>query len=106
MFPSVPKLENIDLKPLIVDTDKVWEGLKHVEETNALSYQWTNSVSNNALLGSLGIDSRNIVSCFLPKINYIYYYHQFITIIFRDSYLVQDGILTFQDLLQIWAMHL
>ncbi|XP_044013256.1 probable cyclin-dependent serine/threonine-protein kinase DDB_G0292550 isoform X2 [Aphidius gifuensis] len=67
MFPSVPKLENIDLKPLIVDTDKVWEGLKHVEETNALSYQWTNSVSNNALLGSLGIDSRNIL--FGPRWN-------------------------------------
>lgn len=68
MFPTVSKLENIDLKPLIVDTDKVWEGLKQVEETNALSYQWTNSVSNNALLGSLGIDSRNIVSS-----QYFYY---------------------------------
>lgn len=62
MFPIVCELSSVDLKPLIGETDKIWQSLKQIEETNALSYQWTNSVSNNVLLSSLGIDSRNIVS--------------------------------------------
>ncbi|KAK0084151.1 hypothetical protein PV325_007528 [Microctonus aethiopoides] len=67
MFPIVNELSSVDLKPLLGETDKIWQSLKQIEETNALSYQWTNSVSNNVLLSSLGIDSRNIL--FGPKWN-------------------------------------
>ncbi|KAK0181910.1 hypothetical protein PV327_000094 [Microctonus hyperodae] len=67
MFPVVYELSNVDLKPLLGETDKIWQSLKQIEETIALSYQWTNSVSNNVLLSSLGIDSRNIL--FGPKWN-------------------------------------
>lgn len=52
----------IEIQSLINKTDKIWESIKNVEETNALTYQWANSSSNNILLNSLGIDSRNIVS--------------------------------------------
>lgn len=62
MFPPYTEIPDIDLRSLLVESDRVWENLKSVEETNALSYQWANSNSNNALLNALGIDSRNIVS--------------------------------------------
>lgn len=62
MFPTVPEHHKIELKLLINKTDKVWQNVKSVEETNALTYQWANSSSNNGLLNALGIDSRNIVS--------------------------------------------
>lgn len=52
----------IQVQSVISQTDKVWQSVKSVEETNALTYQWANSTSNNMLLNSLGIDSRNIVS--------------------------------------------
>ncbi|XP_057338719.1 protein PFC0760c isoform X2 [Microplitis mediator] len=67
MFPNTPEIPEIDIKSLIEETDDLWQSLKRIEETNALSYQWTNSVSNNVLLGSLGIDSRNIL--FGPRWN-------------------------------------
>ncbi|XP_014298748.1 putative uncharacterized protein DDB_G0282133 [Microplitis demolitor] len=67
MFPITPEIPEIDIKSLIEETDNLWQSLKRIEETNALSYQWTNSVSNNVLLGSLGIDSRNIL--FGPRWN-------------------------------------
>ncbi|XP_015585320.1 aftiphilin isoform X2 [Cephus cinctus] len=67
MFPVVPDTREVNLQPLIAKSDDVWQGLKSVEETNALSYQWTNSTSNNVLLGALGIDSRNIL--FGPRWN-------------------------------------
>ncbi|CAL7942233.1 unnamed protein product [Xylocopa violacea] len=57
----------IELQSLITQTDKVWQSIKNVEETNALTYQWANSSSNNVLLNSLGIDSRNIL--FGPRWN-------------------------------------
>lgn len=62
MFPSCVEYPDSNLNPLIVKNDVIWNNLKSVEETNALSYQWSNSSSNNALLNALGIDSRNIVS--------------------------------------------
>ena len=62
MFPPCKEHPEFNLQPLIVKSDKIWKNLKSVEETNALSYQWSNSSSNNALLNALGIDSRNIVS--------------------------------------------
>lgn len=62
MFPVIPDQHEIELKPLINKADKVWQNVKSVEETNALTYQWANSSSNNVLLTALGIDSRNIVS--------------------------------------------
>lgn len=62
MFCVMPTLPETDLKPLITKSDKIWQCLKNVEETNALTYQWSNSTSNNVLLNALGIDSRNIVS--------------------------------------------
>jgi hypothetical protein len=62
MFPVIPEQYEIELKVLIDKADKIWENVKSVEETNALTYQWANSNSNNVLLNALGIDSRNIVS--------------------------------------------
>jgi len=40
----------------------VWQGLKDVDSSPALNYNWTKSESNNVFLASLSIDSRNIVS--------------------------------------------
>ncbi|KOC67933.1 Aftiphilin [Habropoda laboriosa] len=57
----------IEIQSLISQVDKVWQSIKNVEETNALTYQWANSSSNNVLLNSLGIDSRNIL--FGPRWN-------------------------------------
>lgn len=72
MFCVMPTLPETDLKPLITKTDKIWQCLKNVEETNALTYQWSNSTSNNVLLNALGIDSRNIVSIFFSfRVKYI-----------------------------------
>lgn len=62
MFPVISEHREVELKPLIDKADKVWQNMKSVEETNALTYQWANSSSNNVLLNALGIDSRNIVS--------------------------------------------
>lgn len=65
MFPVVPSVEEIELTDLLNKSDKIWLAVKSIEETNALSYHWSNSASNNTLLSSLGIDSRNIVSLVL-----------------------------------------
>lgn len=62
MFPPSTENPEINLQPLILKSDKIWRSIKSVEETNALTYQWSNSSSNNALLNALGIDSRNIVN--------------------------------------------
>lgn len=62
MFSTIPEHHEVELQSLINKTDKVWQNIKSVEETNALTYQWANSSSNNVLLNALGIDSRNIVS--------------------------------------------
>ncbi|XP_011305708.1 aftiphilin isoform X2 [Fopius arisanus] len=67
MFPTVPEPSPVDVTTLIAGDDIVWNFLKNIEETNALSYQWSNSGSNNALLAALGIDSRNIL--FGPRWN-------------------------------------
>ncbi|XP_003426451.1 aftiphilin isoform X2 [Nasonia vitripennis] len=67
MFPPSTENPEIDLQPLILKSDKIWKNIKSVEETNALTYQWSNSSSNNALLNALGIDSRNIL--FGPRWN-------------------------------------
>ncbi|XP_058808474.1 aftiphilin isoform X2 [Phymastichus coffea] len=67
MFPSCTEYLETNLHPLISKQDDIWNNLKSVEETNALSYQWSNSSSNNALLNALGIDSRNIL--FGPRWN-------------------------------------
>ncbi|KAJ8674309.1 hypothetical protein QAD02_005571 [Eretmocerus hayati] len=67
MFPPISEEVEVDLQPLINQSDKMWKNLKSIEETHALSYQWTNSSSNNALLNALGIDSRNIL--FGPRWN-------------------------------------
>lgn len=40
----------------------MWQGLKDVDSSPALNYNWTKSESNNVFLASLSIDSRNIVS--------------------------------------------
>jgi len=62
MFPVISEHCEVEIKPLMDKADKVWQNMKSVEETNALTYQWANSSSNNVLLTALGIDSRNIVS--------------------------------------------
>ncbi|XP_011347622.1 aftiphilin isoform X2 [Ooceraea biroi] len=67
MFPAIPEQREVELKTLIDKADKVWQNVKSVEETNALTYQWANSSSNNVLLNALGIDSRNIL--FGPRWN-------------------------------------
>lgn len=48
--------------------------LKDYESTKALKYQWMNSMSNQTLVQSLGIDARNIVSCLLFLIFFIFEY--------------------------------
>lgn len=76
MFPIVPKIEEAELNSLIEESDKIWKGVKSIEETNALTYHWSNSASNNVLLSALGIDSRNIVSkkkkSFLFLLGFVY----------------------------------
>ncbi|XP_043274282.1 aftiphilin isoform X2 [Venturia canescens] len=67
MFPILTQPDEANLQPLITEADHIWESVKSVEDTNALSYQWSNSVSNTVLLTSLGIDSRNIL--FGPRWN-------------------------------------
>ncbi|XP_043603343.1 aftiphilin isoform X2 [Bombus pyrosoma] len=67
MFSMDSEQCEIEIQPLISEVDEVWQSIKNVEETNALTYQWTNSSSNNVLLNSLGIDSRNIL--FGPRWN-------------------------------------
>ncbi|XP_012542343.1 aftiphilin isoform X2 [Monomorium pharaonis] len=67
MFPIVSEHNKVELKALIDKMDKIWKNVKSVEETNALTYQWANSSSNNVLLNALGIDSRNIL--FGPRWN-------------------------------------
>ena len=62
LFPYISNQIEIELNPLISQNDKVWNKMKNIEETNALTYQWNNSTSYNVLLNALGIDSRNIVS--------------------------------------------
>lgn len=62
IFEKTADIPEVNVQSLINTGDKIWKSIKNVEETNALSYQWTNSSSNNALLKALGIDSRNIVS--------------------------------------------
>ncbi|XP_013386982.1 aftiphilin isoform X1 [Lingula anatina] len=39
----------------------VWSGLHDTENTEALTYQWSKSVSNDKLLKALNIDTRNIL---------------------------------------------
>ncbi|XP_033332642.2 aftiphilin isoform X1 [Megalopta genalis] len=67
MFPTDTEQCEIQIQTLIGQADRVWHSIKSVEETNALTYQWANSASNNVLLNSLGIDSRNIL--FGPRWN-------------------------------------
>ncbi|XP_025163966.1 aftiphilin isoform X2 [Harpegnathos saltator] len=67
MFSASTEHHEVELQSLINKTDKVWQNVKSVEETNALTYQWANSSSNNVLLNALGIDSRNIL--FGPRWN-------------------------------------
>ncbi|XP_053982877.1 aftiphilin isoform X1 [Hylaeus volcanicus] len=67
LFPTNLEQCEIQVQSLITQTDYIWQSVKSVEETNALTYQWANSTSNNMLLNSLGIDSRNIL--FGPRWN-------------------------------------
>lgn len=41
---------------------EVWNGLRVMENTPALKYQWPHSHCNNLLLRAINIDARNIVS--------------------------------------------
>ncbi|KAL1460990.1 hypothetical protein WDU94_012923 [Cyamophila willieti] len=45
----------------ILSQDEAWHRLHDIENTPALSYQWSNSESNKALLSALNIDTRNII---------------------------------------------
>lgn len=101
MFPPPAECPEINLKPLIVNHDEIWKSIKSVEETNALSYQWSNSSCNNALLNALGIDSRNIVSSFSLKTIIFINFNSILMNKFFFSYLDQGGTQTFQDLLLI-----
>lgn len=73
MFPVLH--ENYDLgekSDATSQENNVLKNLKEFDTGQATKYQWTNSCSNQSLLGSLGIDSRNVVSIF------------FLFVIFRD----------------------
>lgn len=62
LFP-VAKEEVEEFKQFdLLEGNFVYEGLKSITETNALSYHWSKSVSQEMLLKSLNIDTRNIVS--------------------------------------------
>lgn len=52
---------------LDVEDSSIWQGLRDMEATPSLSFQWPGSHSNRGLLGALNIDSRNIL--FGPKWN-------------------------------------
>lgn len=61
------ELENMGtsgLSGLVLDVEEsdIWQGLRDLEATPSLSFQWPGSHSNRGLLGALNIDSRNIVS--------------------------------------------
>lgn len=72
----------------------VFESLKIIENTNALSYQWSSSESQKYLLNSLNIDSRNIVSKLvvilvfkilkLSNIVYFCIYYSFVLIVYKQ----------------------
>lgn len=53
-----------------LNESQVWQGLKDVDSSPALNYNWTKSESNNVFLASLSIDSRNILygASWNPKI--------------------------------------
>ncbi|XP_060846643.1 aftiphilin isoform X3 [Rhopalosiphum padi] len=51
-------LQNLDNE---LNESQVWQGLKDVDSSPALNYNWTKSESNNVFLASLSIDSRNIL---------------------------------------------
>ncbi|XP_034249983.1 aftiphilin isoform X2 [Thrips palmi] len=57
------------LSGLILDIEEspVWQGLRDLEATPSISFQWPGSHANRGLLGALNIDSRNIL--FGPKWN-------------------------------------
>ncbi|KAL1513128.1 hypothetical protein ABEB36_002588 [Hypothenemus hampei] len=61
MFPYVDKtVSDYQYKSLETD-DKIFTQIKNITETHALTYQWPKSASQNLLLKSLNIDSRNIL---------------------------------------------
>ncbi|KAK3930078.1 Aftiphilin [Frankliniella fusca] len=68
---SVSEMEGITstISGIILDVEEssVWQGLRDLEATPSLSFQWPGSQSNRGLLGALNIDSRNIL--FGPKWN-------------------------------------
>lgn len=66
MFPVVQ--ENDDLcerSDKTCQENHVLKNLKDFDTGQATKYQWSNSCSNQSLLGSLGIDPRNVVSIIL-----------------------------------------
>ncbi|XP_022911774.1 putative uncharacterized protein DDB_G0282499 isoform X2 [Onthophagus taurus] len=56
--------EGVDAQLLMNDylmTNQVFNQMKNITETNALSYQWAKSVSQEKMLNALNIDTRNIL---------------------------------------------
>ncbi|KAJ8924099.1 hypothetical protein NQ315_006881 [Exocentrus adspersus] len=59
-----PSLDNVEEDFEFIDTesnDFIFNELKDITETNALTYQWSKSASQNTLLKALSIDARNIL---------------------------------------------
>ena len=62
---TVRMMSAVDVDVIIRETGDgvgVWSGLRAMENTAALKYQWPQSHCNDLLLRAINIDARNIVS--------------------------------------------
>ncbi|KAK7870670.1 hypothetical protein R5R35_009839 [Gryllus longicercus] len=67
MAAEIFPVESEPLMEYLNTVSPVWDKLRVIESSHALTYQWSGSTANKALLSSLGIDSRNIL--FGPRWN-------------------------------------
>lgn len=75
IFPASSIIEEDFCYADVESTDFIFNELKDITDTNALTYVWSNSASQNMLLKALNIDARNIVSTltlFRPLIKIIF----------------------------------
>ncbi|GAB0088689.1 hypothetical protein DMENIID0001_031530 [Sergentomyia squamirostris] len=76
MYPKIEEDKSEEENKIEVDSiqkNQILEDLRDFEKSRALQYQWQNSSSNQSLIRSLGIDSRNILygggkwNCSMPR---------------------------------------
>ncbi|XP_059621861.1 aftiphilin isoform X2 [Phlebotomus argentipes] len=65
LFPKAPESADEEARGVKIDDEtaksQILEDLRDFEASKAIQYQWLNSSSNQCLIRSLGIDSRNIL---------------------------------------------